>query len=269
MIFKLYILNDFNIIMIDIGSNLTDPQFKSDLYNVLVRAEESNIKSIIVTGTNLSNSIEAYELVQEYPKFLYSTAGVHPHDAKTCNQNTISELENLLKKDNVVAVGECGLDFDRNYSPPEIQKIWFGEQLKLADRLNKPVFVHERAAFSDVYQILRQYPNLKAVIHCFTGTENELDAYLNAGYYIGITRWLCDNKKGSNLKCIVSKIPLDKLLIETDSPYIKPKKAKGKSRNEPAYLRFIAEELSSCMNIPIEDIISNTTKNAQSFFNLS
>ena len=254
--------------MIDIGANLTDPKFATDLEAVLNRAKANNVKAVIVTGTGIQCSRDAYELVKKYPDFLYSTAGVHPHDAKSCDANTIPQLEELLTKKGVVSGGECGLDFDRNYSPPDVQRIWFEQQLLLADKLNKPVFIHERSAFQDTHQILRQHPNIRAVIHCFTGSQAELEAYLAAGYSIGITGWVCDDKRGQELQAIVNRIPLDRLMIETDAPYLKPKAAPGKSRNEPCHLRFVAEKLSQCMNVPVDALMKATTQNTQKFFQL-
>ena len=255
--------------MIDVGANLTDSQFTPDLEAVLDRASKANLKSILVTGTSVPGSQDAYALASKYSSLLYSTAGVHPHDAKNCDTSTIEDLKHLLNMKKVVAVGECGLDYDRNYSPPEIQRLWFEQQLSLADAVNKPVFIHERSAFKDVHQMLRQHPNVRALIHCFTGTQDELDAYLQAGYSIGITGWVCDDKRGSTLQSIVKRIPLDRLMIETDAPYLKPKKAPGKSRNEPCHLKFVAEKLSQCMDVPVEEVITATHDNAKAFFRLS
>ncbi|KAK0393077.1 hypothetical protein QR680_000044 [Steinernema hermaphroditum] len=175
--------------LVDIGANLAHPSFERDYSDVLARARKAGLKKIIVTGCSVKSSTVAGEKAQEHPGFLYCTAGVHPHDAKTFNEETIYQLRELLKKDNCVAVGECGLDFNRNFSSREDQLHAFEQQLILACELQKPLFIHEREASVDMVKLLKKHSGRlpPAVIHCFTGTAEEAQAYIDMGLYIGLT----------------------------------------------------------------------------------
>jgi len=226
---------------------------------------------MIITGTSIKSSRDAFKLTQNYPYCLTSTAGVHPHDAKTCNNETIDTLTSLLTHHEVVAVGECGLDFDRNFSPSDTQELWFEEQLKLAVQLKKPVFLHERSAFKRFSEILNKYKNELSggVVHCFTGTREELEKYLAMGMHIGITGWVTDDNRGKDLQKILKLIPLNKLMIETDAPFLKPHNMRSRvTNNEPAFLPFVLQKVAECMDIPVEHVAKATTANAFKFFNL-
>ncbi len=257
--------------LIDIGVNLMHKQFDNDRDKIINSAKEDNIIPLIVTGTNIKESKKAVLYAEKFPNELYTTAGVHPHDAKGCNENTISELERIAKNKCVVAIGECGLDYDRNFSPQDIQKKWFEEQIKLAEKLNMPLFLHERAAYNDFKDILSKHKNIceKSVVHCFTGTGVELQTYLRLGCYIGITGWICDERRGQHLRSLIKLIPLNKLMIETDAPFLIPRNMKASSRrNEPIYLRHIAKDISKILNKSEEEIAEITTENAKTFFNI-
>jgi len=265
--------------MIDIGVNLTNAQFKDKTEAVLKRAKDAGIEQIIITGTDLESSIEAAEICVdnryksiEYP-LLSSTAGVHPHDASKWDSEVENKIRELLKLPQVVATGETGLDFNRNFSTPEEQVHSFIKQLELACETGKPLFLHERDAFAKQSEILNSFEGSMplAVIHCFTGNKQSLNAYLDMGFYIGITGWVCDERRGIELAEIVSDIPLDRLMIETDAPYLLPRNIRPKPKprtNEPANLGWIVRKLSECYGVSENEIIFSTSGNSRNFFNL-
>lgn len=262
--------------MIDIGANLSNPTFDNDLADVLQRAKDAKLQAIIVTGTNVESSIAALALAEQQPRFLYATAGVHPHDADNYNDAIEMQISSMLDNPSIVAVGETGLDFNRNFSTPDNQRHAFEAQINLANRHQKPLFLHERDAFEDFYSIIQANKNEKtqAVVHCFTGNETALKAYLDLGLYIGITGWISDKKRGANLREIIKYAPLDRLMIETDAPYLTPQQAglknqlSKKNRNEPWTLPFTAATLAECLGVETEALIEQTTENTKNFFNL-
>ena len=262
--------------MIDIGANLSNPVFKDDLADVLRRAQDANIHSIIITGTSAENSMAALQLAEQQPNYLYATAGVHPHDADSYNDNIERQLISILNNPSIVAVGETGLDFNRNFSTAENQRQAFEAQIALANNYNKPLFLHERDAFDDFYAIIDAHKNtnIKAVVHCFTGSEKALKAYLDLGLYIGITGWIGDKKRGANLREIIKYAPLDRLMIETDAPYLTPQQAgiknqlTKKHRNEPWTLPYTAATLAECLNIETAELIDSTIRTTKTFFGL-
>jgi TatD DNase family protein len=198
---------------------------------------------------------------------------VHPHHAKDCGPDTADELRALLRRPEVVAIGECGLDYFRNFSPPDVQRQVFEMQLTLAEECGKSVFLHQRDAHEDFMRILAAHrPHLsRAVVHCFTGDAAELHAYLALGCHIGITGWICDERRGQHLRDCVGIIPADKLMLETDAPYLIPRDLSPKpasNRNEPMYLRHIAEVVADCLGKPVSQLIQETTRNAEAFFAL-
>ncbi len=209
---------------IDIGINLTNKQFAGEYDEVIDRAISAGVEQILLTGTSVRSSKEALALAKEYPETLFATAGIHPHDAKTMNEQTIPQLSALLKEKQVVAVGECGLDFDRDFSPRPIQEQCFRAQLALAQEVQKPLFLHERAAFDRFVGILKDYTHLpKGVVHCFTGSLSEVKTYLDAGYYIGFTGAISDSRRFAFLEEVVRYVPLERMLIETDAPFMPTK----------------------------------------------
>lgn len=259
---------------IDIGVNLTNKRFNKDRMKIIADAEAAGVDCQIVTGTNLAESIQAFQLTQDYPERLYSTAGCHPHDAKHFTKQHFQQLEALLANKAVVAVGECGLDFNRNFSPPDVQVKVFEQQLQLACRINKPIFLHERDAFEPQVELLQTYlPQLKgAVIHCFTGTEVQLSTYLDLGLSIGITGWVCDERRGLSLKKMIHLIPDNKLMLETDAPYLLPRDLRPKpksNRNLPQYLPHIAQVVADARNTSLESLSMQCYLNTQRFFELS
>ena len=266
--------------LVDIGVNLMNSVFDSDRLAVLETAESAGIKKIIITGSSLENSLAAWEFVtaNALGKMCMTTAGIHPHNAKDWNTTVLSNLKKIIlhsdKHDKIIAaVGECGLDFNRNFSMPQDQKECFKEQLALAAELGKPVFLHERDAFDDFFSILKHYrPHLPgAVVHCFTGGSRELEAYLALDCYIGITGWICDERRGSHLIPLLKQIPGDRLLLETDSPYLLPRGLprsmyRKSGRNEPSFLLYIAAFAASILGKTPAQLGSETSANAEKLF---
>jgi len=259
--------------LIDIGLNLTHKSYDNERKQVMEEAGEVGVTKAIITGADIHSSIKAAEYATKYPGKLYATCGVHPHDAKTCDDNTIPTLRQLAKKSNVVAIGECGLDYNRNYSPQNIQKKWFKAQLQLAKELNMPVFLHDRESYDDFAKILRKYPTVakKSVVHCFTGNKYEVQDYIDLGCYIGVTGWICDERRGDNLREAVKYIPPERLMIETDGPFLIPRDLKPKpkkNRNEPKYLPHILDRIAKEMGLNSQELGEQVTKNTINFFNL-
>ena len=259
--------------LVDIGVNLTSSRFEKDLDAVLQRAASAGVEQMVVTGTSITESARATELCAKYPAQLLSTAGIHPHNAKEFTPDSVNKLSSLLEQKQVVAVGECGLDFNRNFSPAEDQLVCFEAQLKLAVDKQMPVFLHQRDAHKDFVEIMSRYIDKlpAAVAHCFTGNEVELLTYLEMGLYIGVTGWICDERRGGELQQIVNKIPLDRLMIETDAPYLLPRNLKPKpksNRNEPLYLPHICQTVAHCYGLSFAEIETNTYKNSRNFFAL-
>jgi TatD DNase family protein len=255
--------------VIDIGANLTHASFRDDVAEVVARARQAGVESIIITGTTVGESLHASMLADEHG--LYATAGVHPHHARECDPHTIDRLKEAARHDRVVAIGECGLDFNRNYSPHPDQEKWFVAQLELGMALGKPLFLHSRDAHPRFSEILRTFRPEKAVAHCFTGEKDELHAYLELGLYIGITGWICDERRGTHLLKLVRDIPRERLLLETDSPYLVPRDLKPQPkarRNEPAFLPHILRAVARALGRPEEEIAAETTRNAKRFFDL-
>ena len=259
--------------LIDIGANLTHPAFHADLPEVLGRAREAGVESIVVTGTSVPESVNALKVSNLYPETVYATAGVHPHHARECDDTTIPALRVLALQPRVVAIGECGLDFNRNYSPHPDQEKWFVAQVELACELGKPLFLHSRDAFPRFGEILNEYREKipKAVAHCFTGEKAELHAYLDLGLYIGITGWICDERRGAHLLQLVREIPADRLMLETDSPYLTPRDLRPRPkarRNEPSFLPHILRTVARALDRPADEVAAETTRNAKQFFGM-
>jgi TatD DNase family protein len=257
--------------VIDIGANLTHASFHDDVKDVIARAHAAGVSTIIVTGTSVDESKAAQDLASRHEN-LWATAGVHPHHARECDAGTIPALRELAKHPRVVAIGECGLDFNRNYSPHPDQEKWFIAQLELGIELGMPLFLHSRDAFPRFSEILKSHRPARAVAHCFTGNKEELHAYLDLGLYIGITGWICDERRGAHLLELVREIPSERLLLETDSPYLTPRDLHPQPkarRNEPAFLPHILRTVARALGRPHEEIAAETTRNATAFFGLN
>jgi len=256
--------------LVDIGANLTHASFRDDLDAVLSRARAHGVERIIVTGASVEESRRAADIADAHG--LYATAGVHPHHARECDDATIPALRDLAARPRVVALGECGLDFNRNYSPHPSQEKWFVAQLELAAELGKPLFLHSRDAHPRFAEILRNLRVGKAVAHCFTGEAAELRAYLDLGLYIGITGWICDERRGRHLVALAREVPQDRLLLETDSPYLTPRDLHPQPkarRNEPAHLPHILRAVARARGETPEALAAATTRNAQALFGIA
>jgi TatD DNase family protein len=259
--------------LLDIGANLTHDSFDADRDDVMARARAMGVSRFVVTGSDAAHSHQALALSRRYPGQVFATAGVHPHHAKGYAADTTAELHNLLAHPEVVAVGECGLDYFRNFSPPEVQRRVFEQQLELACATGKPAFLHQRDAHVDFMHILKRYrPRFgRAVVHCFTGTAAELRDYLDLDCYIGITGWICDERRGLHLRECIPLIPTGRLMIETDSPYLIPRDLKPRPtshRNEPMYLKHICTVVAAAAGRPATQLAAETVANAVGFFAL-
>lgn len=257
---------------IDIGVNLTGSSFNNDLDRVIQRARDAGVTRMIVTGTDIDHSRRALELGHQYPDTLLSTAGIHPHHASEFDNNAIEVLRELCVNESVVAVGECGLDYNRNYSTPEQQRLAFEAQLQLACELGLPVFLHQRDAHHDFVSMVKEYRHelAGAVAHCFTGTADEALAYVDMDMYIGITGWICDERRGADLQRAVQEMPIDRIMLETDAPYLLPRDLKQapaqKRRNEPCYLPHICRVAALHMGVDQSWLADNALQNTRRFF---
>jgi len=258
---------------IDIGVNLTDSSFDKDRNDVIEQAFANGIEQLVITGTSLKESIEAIALCQQYPEHLFCTVGVHPHYAKDHQKADINELLALSSEPCVVAIGEMGLDFNRNFSEPSQQITIFEQQLEIASNAQLPLFLHERDAHKQQLEMLSSHRDdfTHAVAHCFTGSKEELYNYLDLDLHIGITGWVCDERRGISLQKLLKEIPPNRLMIETDAPYLLPRdlKPKPKSRrNTPSNLPHIADKIANLLNKDLAQLNDEIQKNTRSFFKL-
>jgi len=254
----------------DIGLNLSSDRFRNDLHDVLERAFEAGVAGMLLTGSNAADSRAARALCDHHPERLWSTSGCHPHDAARCDDAAFAAITKLATDPQVRAIGECGLDFNRDFSPRDDQEAVFRRHLGLARDTGKPLFLHERDAAERFLAIVDEEDGpFHGVVHCFTGDEATMHAYLERGYHIGITGWICDERRGTHLRSLVRDIPADRLLIETDAPYLTPRtlrpKPKG-GRNEPAFLPHIAAAIAECRGESLDELASATTANARRLF---
>lgn len=257
----------------DICFNFTHDSFRQDEAAVLERAIEAGVTKMIVTGSSIKESLEGIALAEKYAQQLWATAGVHPHLASEWDSHSGPAVIEMAKHEKVVAIGECGLDFNRDFSPREKQKYAFEAQLELAAELGLPAFMHERDAHDEFLRILQRYrDDLKAaVIHCFTGEQSQLQNYLELDLYVGITGWICDERRGHHLHEFVGLIPDDRLLIETDAPYLLPRDLKPKPkdrRNEPAHLPHICRAIAHHRDINETELARLSVANAARLFAL-
>ena len=234
--------------LIDIGLNLMHKSFDKNREEIIKNANDVGVSQFIITGTNIHSSATALNFANQdqFKGVLFSTAGVHPHDAKTCDENTIETLREFAKEDCVVAIGECGLDYNRNYSPQDVQRKWFEEQVKLADELDMPLFLHEREAHED-------------------------QKYLELGCSIGVTGWICDERRGQSLQEAVTVIPPEKMMIETDAPFLIPRnfpKKPKSNKNKPEYLPHILNTIAEYKGMDSEELGKKVSETTRKFFNI-
>ena len=262
------------ISLIDIGSNLTHDSFALDRDAVMARAVEAGVRYQVVTGADLASSNQAAALAAAHSSFLSSTAGIHPHHAQSFDASGREELSELLRRPEVAAVGECGLDYYRNFSPPDAQRRAFVAQLELAASARKPVFLHQRDAHADFAAILKDFRGglTGGVAHCFTAGRAELEDYLALDLHIGVTGWINDERRGQLLRESVPHIPADRLMLETDAPYLLPRDLvphPKSRRNEPCFLPHIARTVAHLRGESLDAVAASTTRNAIRFFGLS
>jgi TatD DNase family protein len=259
--------------LIDIGCNLTHDSFNRDRDAVIERAREAGVMQMVVTGASKDGSSAALKLAGKHPGELFSTAGVHPHLATDFDDETERFLRDLSVQSEVVAVGETGLDYFRDLSPRDIQRDVFQKQLQIGIETGLPLFLHMRDAHADFHAMLREVRDqlCQVVVHCFTGEREELHDYLALDCHIGITGWICDERRGSHMKEFLKDIPIDRLMVETDAPYLKPRNLRPlvkTNRNEPRWLPWIVGTLAATRDEHPEMIAERTTANAQAFFRL-
>lgn len=262
--------------LVDIGANLGNKAFRADRREVIARARAAGVGTIVVTGTSVSASLDAADLARADADLgveLASTAGIHPHDAKSFGPRALETLRELCARREVVAVGECGLDYDRDFSPRPVQRACFEAQLELAAELRLPVFLHERAAHADFVAILSRHRArlVAGVAHCFTGTAEEARAYLDLDLHLGITGWICDERRGRHLDAVVRDVPNDRLMIETDAPFLLPRdlpKSPASRRNEPALLPHVLARVARARRESPEVVAAATTACARAVFGL-
>jgi TatD DNase family protein len=259
--------------LIDIGANLTHDSFDHDRDAVMQRARDAGVVQMVVTGASRAHSPMALDLARAHPGELFATAGVHPHHAVEYTAECDAEMRALHTHPEVVAVGECGLDYFRDFSPRPAQRRAFERQLEIAAESGKPVFLHQRDAHDDFMAIMRAFEGRigPSVVHCFTGTREELFDYLDNDWHVGITGWLCDERRGLHLRELVKSIPANRLMVETDAPYLLPRTvrpAPSHRRNEPMYLAHIVEELARDRGEPVEATAANAIATTRAFFRL-
>ena len=262
--------------LIDIGVNLTNSSFHDKEAAIVERAHAAGVVQMVLTGTSLAGSEQALALAErldESGQSLFCTAGVHPHDASAWNADSTRHLRELLGQGRVKAVGECGLDFNRDFSPRPLQEQALEAQLALAVETRMPVFLHERDASQRLLAILRDYRDHlpAAVVHCFTGEREALFAYLDLDLHIGITGWICDERRGTHLHPLVGNIPAGRLMLESDAPYLLPRSLRPRpksGRNEPAYLVEVLREVALHRGETVEQTSAHTTAAARRFFGL-
>lgn len=253
----------------DIGLNLFCRQFPDP--EKIIQEATANGVCCILTGTNTKENRKISGFVKTHEVF--GTAGIHPHNADGSNLEDFQFIENILSENNkIIAVGECGLDYDRMFSGKENQIRCLEKHIVLAEKWNKPLFLHERSAANDFIKRFKNHSAIckKSVVHCFTGNKVTLDKYLSMGFSIGITGWICDDRRGKELRDAVSIIPLDRILIETDAPYLTPKNVPGLDRtNVPQNIKYVVKDLAKYMKVEEEVLIKNAKKNTERLFQIN
>lgn len=252
----------------DIGLNLFCKQFP-DSEKIIREAAQAGV-ACILTGTDQKENKKINDFVKEHE--VYGTAGIHPHNADSAKQEDFEFIEKIVKENQrMVAIGECGLDYDRMFSVKENQIRCLEKHIVLAERLDKPLFLHERSASEDFVRRFKKHPEIckKSVVHCFTGDKKTLDKYLSMGFSIGITGWICDDRRAKELREAVGIIPLDRILIETDAPYLTPRNVAGLERtNVPQNIVYVVKELAKYMKVPEEILAENARKNTERIFQI-
>jgi len=259
--------------LIDIGANLTHESFRHDLDEVMQRAHAAGVELMLVTGSSLHASEQALALARAHDE-LFATAGIHPHEASSGESAEVMQaIAQLAREPQVRAIGETGLDFNRDYSPRPVQEKVFAEHLAMASELGKPVFLHQRDAHERFLPMLKEYRDhlCGGVVHCFTDSRRALHDYLDLDMYIGVTGWICDERRGKELQTLVRDIPENRLLLETDAPYLMPRTLRPRPktrRNEPVWLSEVLRMVAQCRQADEHALATSTSDNARRLFQL-
>ncbi|MEE5991744.1 MAG: TatD family hydrolase [Oscillospiraceae bacterium] len=252
----------------DIGLNLFCRQFHNPEH-ILQEAEENGV-CCILTGSDMKENEKVNAFIPNHD--VYGTCGIHPHNADSATQADFVRMKEIHQNNpKIVAVGECGLDYDRMFSTKENQIRCLEKHIVMAEELDKPMFLHERSASEDFIKRFKKHPEIckKSVVHCFTGDRKTLEAYLEMGFFIGITGWICDDRRAGDLREAVKVLPLERVLLETDAPYLTPKNVNGLSRvNVPQNIRYVAEELAKHMHVSVEELTAHAKDNTETLFQL-
>lgn len=254
--------------LIDSHVHLDDGRFDGDRDILIESLKSNNIEMVINIGADLETSVASVDLANKYQN-VYAAVGVHPHSAKEVNTMVMEQLKELTLNEKVVAIGEIGLDFYYDNSPRDIQRKWFIEQLKLAKELDLPVIIHTRDAAQETFDILKnnQNGNVRGVLHCYSGSPEMALEYIKMGFYISLGGPVTF-KNARVAREVAEAVPLDKLLIETDCPYLTPEPYRGK-RNEPLYVKYVAEKLAEVKKISYEELVKATNRNTKRLFGIS
>ena len=256
--------------LFDIACNFSSEQFDDDLLEVIERAKLNNVSKFLIISASLKDFPKLHQIYTNYLEDSFFTIGTHPHHANEINADEIQIMREMIKLYKPSCVGETGLDFFRNLSTYDEQIYAFEEQIKLSIEFNKPLYLHQRDAHKDFISLVKKYKNdiSKAVVHCFTGTHKELEDYLDLGFYIGLTGWICDERRNVELRESIRSIPLDKLMVETDSPFLIPRNLEKKprnNRNEPSFLPHIVNEIATLVGLEKNELVDITYKNTIKF----
>ncbi|HHZ01597.1 MAG TPA: TatD family hydrolase [Tissierellia bacterium] len=251
----------------DSHAHLDDKRFNKDRDEIIRYLHDDGIEAVLNPGADLKSSKKAVEIAEKYPN-IYAAVGCHPHDTKYMDDETMNIFRELAKSKKVVAIGEIGLDYYYNNSERDVQKKWFREQIRLAKELDLPYIVHDRDAHEDLLRIMKEehYDGARGVLHCYSGSVEMAREFIKLGFYISLAGPVTF-RKARVPKLVAKEIPFDKLLIETDSPYLTPEPFRGK-RNEPMYVRFVAEEIAEIRNVSLDEVAEKTNQNFKTLFNI-
>ncbi len=254
----------------DAGVNLFSAQFDADRPQVVPQALSAGVSELLLISSDLAETRDNQQFCQQH-RGCFTTAGVHPHQADQVSADWLAQLEQQLQQPEVVAVGECGLDFNRMFSAKSSQLSVFSAQLSLAKQHTKAVYLHERDAFAEQIALLKSHQIHHGIAHCFTGDTAQLRAYLDLGLYIGITGWLCDERRGQSLQQALNYLPLDRLVLETDAPYLLPRNLTDKPknrRNAPAFLPAIGAQVAALLQLELGVVAAASRQNSLRLFGI-
>lgn len=250
---------------IDTHCHIYDLKFENDLEDVIKKSNDVGVKRMIIPASDLKTSLKALSIAETY-EGIYAACGIHPHDASEASEMDYKEIESLLKRKSVVAIGEIGLDYHYDFSPRDVQKKAFARQLSMAKELKMPTIIHSREAFRDLVDVIKKEGWYSGVIHCFSDTVLEAKILLDMGFYIGFTGSVTF-KNAEDIREAASYVPLDRILFETDAPYMTPVPYRGK-RNDPSYIPIIAAKIAELKGISCEDLSNAVWENSKKLFSI-